>query len=154
MRGQIAQSANTHMMKIGSSVDCKEWWREKCSSYEGSEHLYATTAKFSGCVLLASRPAYSYPPRRQHESYFWTDLVILNCGKMSKTAPELARLSKLPHHTNGRTFVTSTHDLTCNRPAYGGSSVQSGFGPGTLRPRSRNLIIRPLRPHDAYNELN
>ncbi|GBM52230.1 hypothetical protein AVEN_31049-1 [Araneus ventricosus] len=26
--------------------------------------LYATTTKFSGRVLLASRPAYSYPPRR------------------------------------------------------------------------------------------
>ncbi|GBO20448.1 hypothetical protein AVEN_239976-1 [Araneus ventricosus] len=64
MREQIAQAANTHMMKIGSSVDCKEWWHEKCSSYEGSEHLYATTAKFSARVLLDSRPAYSYPPRR------------------------------------------------------------------------------------------
>ncbi|GBN29538.1 hypothetical protein AVEN_78187-1 [Araneus ventricosus] len=30
------------------------------------EHLYTTTAKFSGCVLLASRPAYSYPPHRAH----------------------------------------------------------------------------------------
>ncbi|GBM91315.1 hypothetical protein AVEN_55991-1 [Araneus ventricosus] len=36
------------MMKIGSSVNYKEWWHEKCSSYEGSEHLYAITAKFSG----------------------------------------------------------------------------------------------------------
>ncbi|GBN15681.1 hypothetical protein AVEN_194069-1 [Araneus ventricosus] len=54
MRGQIAQTANTHMMKIGPSVDCKEWWNEKCSSYEGSEHLYETTAKFSGCVILDS----------------------------------------------------------------------------------------------------
>ncbi|GBM17732.1 hypothetical protein AVEN_56045-1 [Araneus ventricosus] len=53
MRGQIAQSANTHMMKIGSSVDCKEWWHEKCSSYEGNEHLYTTTAKFQS--------AYSWP---------------------------------------------------------------------------------------------
>ncbi|GBM89923.1 hypothetical protein AVEN_73909-1 [Araneus ventricosus] len=24
------------MMKIGSSVDYKEWWHEKCSSYEGA----------------------------------------------------------------------------------------------------------------------
>ncbi|GBM93420.1 hypothetical protein AVEN_160682-1 [Araneus ventricosus] len=31
------------------------------------EHLYVTIAKFSGCVLLASRPEFSYPPRRQHE---------------------------------------------------------------------------------------
>ncbi|GBO30661.1 hypothetical protein AVEN_252715-1 [Araneus ventricosus] len=68
MRGQIAQAANTHMMKIGSSVDCKEWWHEKCSSYEDSEHLYATTAKFSGCVLLDSHPAYSYPPRRDSKT--------------------------------------------------------------------------------------
>ncbi|GBM27153.1 hypothetical protein AVEN_202361-1, partial [Araneus ventricosus] len=64
MRGQIAQAASTHIMKIGSSVDYKEWWHEKYSNYEGSEHLYAITAKFSECVLLASRPAYSYPPRR------------------------------------------------------------------------------------------
>ncbi|GBM78169.1 hypothetical protein AVEN_161842-1 [Araneus ventricosus] len=61
MRRQIAQAANTHMIKIGSSVDCKEWWHEKCSTYEGSQHLYATTAKFSRCVLLNSRPEYSYP---------------------------------------------------------------------------------------------
>ncbi|GBM53704.1 hypothetical protein AVEN_56403-1 [Araneus ventricosus] len=45
---------------------CKEWWHEKCPSYEGSlqASLYATTAKFSGCVLLDSCPEYSYPPRR------------------------------------------------------------------------------------------
>ncbi|GBN82864.1 hypothetical protein AVEN_190677-1, partial [Araneus ventricosus] len=43
---------------------CKEWWHEECSSYEGSEHLHVTTAKFSVGVLLASRPAYSYSPRR------------------------------------------------------------------------------------------
>ncbi|GBM91923.1 hypothetical protein AVEN_132273-1 [Araneus ventricosus] len=76
MRGQIAQAANTHIMKIGSSLDCKEWWHEKCSSYEGSEHLYATTAKFSGCVLMASRPAYSYPPRRALEEYSNLDLKV------------------------------------------------------------------------------
>ncbi|GBM35184.1 hypothetical protein AVEN_189936-1 [Araneus ventricosus] len=46
------------------------------------EHLYATTAKFSGCVILASRPAYSsYPPRRK----------FLETDKMSQRSDLLKR---------------------------------------------------------------
>ncbi|GBL88715.1 hypothetical protein AVEN_195687-1 [Araneus ventricosus] len=75
MRGQIGQAANAYMMEIEFSVDCKEWWHEKCSSYEGSEHLSVTIAKFSGCVLLGSRPLYSYLPRR-HD---FSNLIFLGC---------------------------------------------------------------------------
>ncbi|GBM04601.1 hypothetical protein AVEN_93997-1 [Araneus ventricosus] len=58
------------MMMIGSSVD---FVRSCCGMRnvpvaKAVERLYATTARFSGCVLLASRPAYSYPPRRQEET--------------------------------------------------------------------------------------
>ncbi|GBM99218.1 hypothetical protein AVEN_254-1 [Araneus ventricosus] len=53
------------MMMIGSSVDCvRSGGMGNVPVTKAVEHLYATTAKFSGCVLLASRPAYSYPPRR------------------------------------------------------------------------------------------
>ncbi|GBM35923.1 hypothetical protein AVEN_244987-1 [Araneus ventricosus] len=53
------------MMMIGSSVDyVRSGGMRNVPVTKAVEHLYATTAKFSGCVLLASRPAYSYPPRR------------------------------------------------------------------------------------------
>ncbi|GBN51245.1 hypothetical protein AVEN_8938-1 [Araneus ventricosus] len=63
MRGQYAQAANKHMMKIGSSVDyVKSGGMRNVPVTKAVEHLHATTAKFSGCVLLASRPPYSFPP--------------------------------------------------------------------------------------------
>ncbi|GBM64088.1 hypothetical protein AVEN_70509-1, partial [Araneus ventricosus] len=53
------------MMMIGSSMDyVKIGGMRNVPVTKAVEHLYATTAKVSGCVLLASRPAYSYPPRR------------------------------------------------------------------------------------------
>ncbi|GBM28192.1 hypothetical protein AVEN_36139-1 [Araneus ventricosus] len=52
------------MMMIGSSVDyVRSGGMRNVPVTKAVEHLYATTAKFSGCVILASRPAYSYPPR-------------------------------------------------------------------------------------------
>ncbi|GBL92187.1 hypothetical protein AVEN_91524-1 [Araneus ventricosus] len=53
------------MMMIGSSVDyVRSRGMRNAPVTKAVEHLYAINAKFSGCVLLASRPAYSYPPRR------------------------------------------------------------------------------------------
>ncbi|GBL90897.1 hypothetical protein AVEN_28001-1 [Araneus ventricosus] len=50
------------MMMIGSSVDyVRSGGMRNVSVTKALEHLYATTAKFSGCVILATRPAYSYP---------------------------------------------------------------------------------------------
>ncbi|GBM57202.1 hypothetical protein AVEN_29955-1 [Araneus ventricosus] len=55
------------MIMIGSSVDyVRSGGMRNVPVTKAVEHLYATTAKFKGCVLLASRPAYSYPPRRGH----------------------------------------------------------------------------------------
>ncbi|GBL88932.1 hypothetical protein AVEN_159022-1 [Araneus ventricosus] len=52
------------MMKIGSSVDyVRSGGMRNAPVTKAVEHLYATTVKFSGCVLLASRPAYAYSPR-------------------------------------------------------------------------------------------
>ncbi|GBO18180.1 hypothetical protein AVEN_271760-1 [Araneus ventricosus] len=59
---------------------------------------------------------------------------------MTRTTPELAPLLQIsaPHYQDD--VWPPTYDLTCNRPTYnGGSSVESGFKPGTLRPRSRDL---------------
>ncbi|GBN08527.1 hypothetical protein AVEN_5835-1 [Araneus ventricosus] len=53
------------MMMIGSSVDyVRSGGMRNVPVAKAVEHWYATTTKFSGYVLLASRPAYSYPPRR------------------------------------------------------------------------------------------
>ncbi|GBM62752.1 hypothetical protein AVEN_89864-1 [Araneus ventricosus] len=55
------------MMMIGSSVAyVRSGGMRNVPVTKAVEHMYATTAKFSGCLLLASRPAYSYPPRRQY----------------------------------------------------------------------------------------
>ncbi|GBN21499.1 hypothetical protein AVEN_159698-1 [Araneus ventricosus] len=54
-----------NMTMIGSSVDyVRSGGMRNVPVTKAVEHLYATTAKFSGCVILASRTAYSYPPRR------------------------------------------------------------------------------------------
>ncbi|GBM70196.1 hypothetical protein AVEN_20500-1 [Araneus ventricosus] len=42
--------------------------------------------------------------------------------------------------------LATMYDLMCNRPIHGGSSVESGFEPGTLRPQSRDLTTRTQRP--------
>ncbi|GBM90978.1 hypothetical protein AVEN_128982-1, partial [Araneus ventricosus] len=47
-------------MKIECSVDyVRSGGMRNVPVTKAVEHLYATTAKFSGCVLLASSPAYS-----------------------------------------------------------------------------------------------
>ncbi|GBN51888.1 hypothetical protein AVEN_59515-1 [Araneus ventricosus] len=54
---------------------------------------------------------------------------------MTRTTPELAPPSP-------------------NFPIHGGSSVESGLEPGTLRPQSRDLTTRPPRPqHMEVDEL-
>ncbi|GBN78910.1 hypothetical protein AVEN_223556-1 [Araneus ventricosus] len=53
--GQYAQVANTHMMQIGSRVDyVRSGGMRSVPVMKAVEHLYATTAKFSG-------RAYSWP---------------------------------------------------------------------------------------------
>ncbi|GBM82943.1 hypothetical protein AVEN_30707-1 [Araneus ventricosus] len=58
------------MMMIGSIVDYVRSGRMRnVPVTKAVEHLYATTAKFSGCVLLASCPAYSYPTWRLYRTF-------------------------------------------------------------------------------------
>ncbi|GBM36103.1 hypothetical protein AVEN_179099-1 [Araneus ventricosus] len=59
------------MMMIGSIVDyVRSGDMRNVPVTKAVEHLYATTAKFSVCVILASRPEYSYPPHRHMKSEF------------------------------------------------------------------------------------
>ncbi|GBN22560.1 hypothetical protein AVEN_62199-1 [Araneus ventricosus] len=89
---------------------------------------------------------------------------------MTRTTPFLAPLSKLPHHTNGKSFgplLKVAQDYKYNMILYniiqylcasgdawysvqqshihGGSSAESCFELGTFR--HRDVITRPPRPH-------
>ncbi|GBM04060.1 hypothetical protein AVEN_247933-1 [Araneus ventricosus] len=89
---------------------------------------------------------------KQHDGYFETDLVILNCGQMMSTAPELVTSSP-----NFRTIAAG--DIWPLRmswhaagPIHGRSLVESGFEPGALQPRSRDLTTRPPRPSNVLKK--
>ncbi|GBL96109.1 hypothetical protein AVEN_104341-1 [Araneus ventricosus] len=73
---------------------------------------------------------------------FGTDLVILNRGQMTRTALELATSSKLLNHTSRKMFDPLREPGSHTQKF----AVESGFEPGTLRPRSRDLITRTPRP--------
>ncbi|GBN22129.1 hypothetical protein AVEN_26083-1 [Araneus ventricosus] len=76
------------------------------------------------------------PFLKQHEGYFATDLGVWNRGRLLSWCP----LPKLPH-SGGR----------LNDSARSGAphTAESDFEPGTIRPRSRELITRPPRPATA-----
>ncbi|GBN06682.1 hypothetical protein AVEN_76857-1 [Araneus ventricosus] len=102
------------MMMIGSSVDyVRSGGMRNVPFTKTVEHLYATTAKFSGSVLLASCPAYSYPPRRRiplprsfaiashhvnpstishHFGHLFPPYSIPQCTMQLKSVPSLTRL--------------------------------------------------------------
>ncbi|GBN80049.1 hypothetical protein AVEN_176171-1 [Araneus ventricosus] len=68
---------------------------------------------------------------------------------MTKTTPDLAPFSKLPHHTSKRRFdplfiMHRTH-------IHGGSSVESSFELGTLQSRSRGYTNRPPQQGEPGN---
>ncbi|GBM50046.1 hypothetical protein AVEN_172927-1 [Araneus ventricosus] len=72
---------------------------------------------------------------------------------MTKTTAELAPPSPNFHATPTGGRLATTYDLECSRPIHGGSSVESGFEPGTLRPQSRDLTSRPPQPHEPANNM-
>ncbi|GBN89544.1 Sodium-dependent low-affinity dicarboxylate transporter 1 [Araneus ventricosus] len=79
---------------IGSSVDyVRSGGMMNVSVTKALEHLYATTAEFSGCVLLASRPAYSYPPRLEYQCTYV--IIILAAYWLLEPAP-MSAVSLLP----------------------------------------------------------
>ncbi|GBM32812.1 hypothetical protein AVEN_216520-1 [Araneus ventricosus] len=69
---------------------------------------------------------------------------------MTRTTPELAALTKLPHHTSGRTFAP-TYDFTCNGPntrrIFSGIKFRARNPPA----RSRDLSTRPHHPYYLSN---
>ncbi|GBN12833.1 hypothetical protein AVEN_177890-1 [Araneus ventricosus] len=75
--------------------------------------------KFSSLILTS--------PFERRRGVFWDGPLILNCGQLTRTTPELpAFLSKLPHHTSGRTFDPSARRFKAYQaPIHGGSSVKS-----------------------------
>ncbi|GBL85769.1 hypothetical protein AVEN_193212-1 [Araneus ventricosus] len=74
------------------------------------------------------------------------DLVILNHGQMTKTTPELV----FPLQTSSQHQREDVELLRMTSRATGrihdGSSVVSGFEPGTSRLRCQNLTTRSPRP--------
>ncbi|GBO17124.1 hypothetical protein AVEN_146725-1 [Araneus ventricosus] len=54
---------------------------------------------------------------------------------MTRTTPELAPLSKLPRHTNGRIAGLPQSDLMCNRPLYTADLSGIGSEPPAPKPR-------------------
>ncbi|GBN74549.1 hypothetical protein AVEN_153219-1 [Araneus ventricosus] len=57
------------------------------------------------------------------------------------TTPELALPSPSFRATPTGGRLATTYDLTCNRPHKGGSSVESGFEPATLRSEVDTLLL-------------
>ncbi|GFS90496.1 hypothetical protein TNCV_4097011 [Trichonephila clavipes] len=78
---------------------------------------------------------------RPTRGLFTTDLVILNHGQVTRTTPELAPLSLLPHHNDGRTFQLST-DVHC-------SPTRKGLQWYWARNRDKPATIRYL-DHMGY----
>ncbi|GBM38218.1 hypothetical protein AVEN_8280-1 [Araneus ventricosus] len=90
------------MMMIGSSVDyVRSGGMRNVPVTKAVEHLYATTAKFSGCVILASRPAYSYPPRRVRDQEYFSERRIQHtiessiANKAPTVPPDLKKCLRL-----------------------------------------------------------
>ncbi|GBL72471.1 hypothetical protein AVEN_115387-1 [Araneus ventricosus] len=68
-------------------------------------------------------------------SYFGTDLVILNHGQMTRATPPLQASTQ--HQREGVWLLRMIQRAA--GPIHGGSSVESGFEPGTLRNRAEAL---------------
>ncbi|GBL95547.1 hypothetical protein AVEN_54145-1 [Araneus ventricosus] len=76
------------------------------------------------------------------------DLVILKSNQTTWTRPELA---PPPHTTSAEGRLASYVQFNVQQAhIQGGSSVDLGFEPGNLQPRSRDLTTRPPRPIPAY----
>ncbi|GBM31251.1 hypothetical protein AVEN_223449-1 [Araneus ventricosus] len=101
------------MMMIESSVDyIRSGGMKNVPVTKAVEHLYATTAKFSGCVILASRPVYSYPPRRGAQAH-GPDIALLIFGDHHQQQQQHA-VNKIgcPHIYSGRFENTNSFSRT------------------------------------------
>ncbi|GBM34437.1 hypothetical protein AVEN_226851-1 [Araneus ventricosus] len=64
---------------------------------------------------------------------------------MTRTTPQLPPSPSF-HVTPTGGRLATTYDFARNGPIHGGSSVESGFEHGILRPQSRDLTTRSPRP--------
>ncbi|GBN87412.1 hypothetical protein AVEN_207192-1 [Araneus ventricosus] len=86
---------------------------------------------------------------KKHGGYFWTNLLILNCGQMTRMTPELA--TPFPTYLtvpSAGCLATYVEFNVQKAHIHGRSSVKSSFKPGALWPRSRDLTTRP--PHTPF----
>ncbi|GBM54763.1 hypothetical protein AVEN_259936-1 [Araneus ventricosus] len=88
---------------------------------------------------------------KRRESYFGMGLVILHRSQMTRTTLEIALPSPDFRTTlmGGRLTYDVTFDVQHAR-TQGGSSQESGFDLGTLRPRSQDLTTRSQRSSDSF----
>ncbi|GBM04609.1 hypothetical protein AVEN_242847-1 [Araneus ventricosus] len=71
---------------------------------------------------------------------------------MTRTTPELTPplQTYMPHQRESVWLLRMIWSAA--GPIHGGSSVESGFEPGTFQPQSRDLTTRPPRPLKYSNE--
>ncbi|GBN65774.1 hypothetical protein AVEN_53941-1 [Araneus ventricosus] len=76
---------------------------------------------------------------------------ILITRTTPELTPELAPPCPSSHATPTGGRLATTYDLACNRPHHGGSSVESGFERGTLRPEAETLPPGHYGPFFSYD---
>ncbi|GBM76361.1 hypothetical protein AVEN_36977-1 [Araneus ventricosus] len=98
----------TNMMMIGSSVDyVRSGGVRNVPVTKAVEHLYATTAKFSGCILLASRPAYSYPTWRTWFLGIWMAHGIIEAPHILAISLRMRNLKRTEYYARkAREFIS------------------------------------------------
>ncbi|GBM66626.1 hypothetical protein AVEN_148162-1 [Araneus ventricosus] len=72
---------------------------------------------------------------------------------MTRTTLSWHHLFKLPDHTSSRTFGDVGNGVYQTR-LQGSSSMGSGFEPGNLHPRGRDLNTRSPRPQQDHKNQN
>ncbi|GBM87832.1 hypothetical protein AVEN_27057-1 [Araneus ventricosus] len=102
--------------------------------------LYATTTKFSGCVLLASRPAYSYPPRRL------TSFLAPTADETLNSFP----IDQNYYRSASNSLLARTADRTPKMFALQGDPSRSTFPPSSKR---SPYIVSPAGRDFTWNDL-
>ncbi|GBN39593.1 hypothetical protein AVEN_204164-1 [Araneus ventricosus] len=110
---------------------------------EGSKDTYLTASdKLIGQKYFSPALIKIFTNRAmQNVGYFGPDLLILNCGQMTRTKPFLPpNFHATP--TGGRLTLNVMFDEHLGL-LLGESSSESGFKPANLQSRSRDLTRRP-----------